>query len=341
MTLLLTNEDIAPLLDPAAVIDELDRTYLSFARGSGVTAPRLDLQAAQNAAGEAYQLGIAGGLSGRYGALRIKSDMTFRGVVDGLPRKEKYCVEPGTYVGLILLFSLDNGELLAILHDGLIQKMRVGADSALGARYLAREDASVLAQQAGFSLVSSTGAGMVNSRLGLPDVGIFSLRDNVDAVRMIARTDAIATDGIEAAVERAKAYEAAGADVIFPDAVRGADDIARIVEAVSIPVRINMGFGIRTRSTNPLMSVPELKRLGVRWISLSRMLPAAAIRGMSEALKVMRESIETGTVADRHDLVAEMSEIQALMDYRSYFEIERRFLSEAHIERKYGTRETQ
>lgn len=144
MTLLLTNKDIAPLLDPVAVIDELDRVYSQFALGTGVTAPRLDLQAEQNSAGKAYQLGIAAGLSGRYGALRIKSDMTFRRLVDGLPRKEKYCVQPGTYMGLILLFSLENGELLAILHDGLIQKMRVGADSALGARYLARADSTVL-----------------------------------------------------------------------------------------------------------------------------------------------------------------------------------------------------
>lgn len=268
---------------------------------------------------------------------------------------------------------------------------------------------ALLAQQAGFSLVSSTGAGLANSRLGMPDVGIFSLRDNVDAVRMIARivdlpvsadaeagygnaatvwyvvrefeaagaasvsiedqvlpkrcghlagkevvperdmtrkieaalsarhsddfliiarTDAIATDGIDGAVARAKAYEAAGADVIFPDAVRNANDIARIVDAVDIPVRINMGFGIRTRATTPLMSVPELQCLGVRWISLSRMLPAAAIRGMSEALKVMRESMKTGDVPERADLVAEMAEIQELMDYRSYFEIEKRFVGE-------------
>ncbi|WP_176475821.1 ornithine cyclodeaminase family protein [Halomonas salipaludis] len=144
MPLLLTNDDIAPLLDPLAVINILDQTYSAFALGTGVTAPRLDLQASKNNAGEAYQLGIAAGLSGRYGALRIKSDMTYRREVAGRPRKEKYCVEPGTYCGLILLFSLENGELLAILHDGLIQKMRVGADSALGARYLAREDAAVL-----------------------------------------------------------------------------------------------------------------------------------------------------------------------------------------------------
>lgn len=144
MTLLLTNEDIAPLLSPLAVVDELDRTYRAFAQGTGVTAPRLDFQATQDNAGQTYQLGIAAGLNGRYGALRIKSDMTYRRMVAGQPRKEKFCIEPGTYMGLILLFSLENGQLLAILHDGLIQKMRVGADSALGVRYMARENAAVM-----------------------------------------------------------------------------------------------------------------------------------------------------------------------------------------------------
>jgi 2-methylisocitrate lyase-like PEP mutase family enzyme len=273
-----------------------------------------------------------------------------------------------------------------------------------------------LAERAGFSLLSTTGAGLVNSRLGLPDVGIFSFRDNVEACRaivssttvpvsadaetgygnaatlhyvvrafedagvsaisiedqlapkrcghvagkevisteemvgkirsavaartsndfmIIARTDAIAIEGIEGAIERAKAYEAAGADAIFPDAVRGQDDIEKIVNAVSIPVRINMGFGIRTRSTTPLMSIQALRSLGVRWVSLSRMLPAAAIHGMQQALEVMRQAMEQDAIVDRPDLVADMSTITDLMGYAEYLEIERRYLPEAQVEQKY------
>ena len=264
-----------------------------------------------------------------------------------------------------------------------------------------------LAERAGFEAVSSTGAGIVNARLGVPDVGFFSLRDNIDAVRfiarsvnvplsadaeagygnaatvhhvvrefeaagaaavsledqtipkrcghvegkrvietaemvgkveaavaarrsdaflVIARTDAIATGGVEEACARARAYAAAGADVIFPDGVRGRDDVARLVEAAGVPVRINMGFGLRTRKTTPLMGLGELKALGVRWVSLSRLLPAAAIRGMERALAAMRESVETGEAVERPDLVADMPDIQALMDYETYFDIERRFV---------------
>lgn len=273
-----------------------------------------------------------------------------------------------------------------------------------------------LAEQAGFSLLSTTGAGLANSRLGVPDVGLFSVRDNLEACRVIvsatslpisadaetgygnaatvhyvvrafeeagvsavsiedqlapkrcghlagkevlptsemvgkirsavdarssedfliiARTDAIAVEGIEGAVARAKAYEAAGADVLFPDAVRGREDIERLIAAVNIPVRINMGFGIRTRSTTPLMPLRELREIGVRWVSLSRLLPAAAINGMRQALAVMREAIEGEVMIERPDLVADMREITELMGYADYMEIERRFLDEAHVARKY------
>src|SRR5690606_14556647 len=121
---------------------------------------------------------------------------------------------------------------------------------------------------------------------------------------IVARTDALAVEGIEGTLERVKAYAAAGADMIFPDAGKTLDDIARIVDAAGIPVGINMGLGIRRRPTPPLIPIPELKRRGVKRISLPRMLPAAAIHGMREALEAMKQSIETGEIVDRPDLVA-------------------------------------
>lgn len=278
-----------------------------------------------------------------------------------------------------------------------------------------------LAEQAGFPLVSTTGAGLANARLGLPDLGLASFRDNLDACRMIsravsvpvsadaetgygnaatvhhvvgefeaagvsavsiedqvspkrcghlagkdviptadmaakiraavaarrsedflivARTDAIAVEGIDGAVARAKAYEAAGADALFPDAVRGRDDIERLVNAVRIPVRINMGFGIRTRATTPLMTIPALRGLGVRWVSLSRMLPAAAIHGMREALAVMREAMTREEIVERPDLVVDMDAIADLMGYADYMAVERAFLPADELRRKYGTGES-
>jgi alanine dehydrogenase len=144
MTLLLTNDDLAQLIVASEFVEELDRAYRAYAAGVGVCPPRIDVQSAALGGGRNYQLGLAVGMADRYAALRIKSDVVFREIVEGRERKNKYCVEPGRYMGLVLVFDRADGALLAILHDGLLQKMRVGADSALGVRYLAREDAATI-----------------------------------------------------------------------------------------------------------------------------------------------------------------------------------------------------
>lgn len=148
-----------------------------------------------------------------------------------------------------------------------------------------------------------------------------------DAFVIVARTDALAVEGIDGATRRAKAYAEAGADMIFPDAVKTPDDIARIVDAAGVPVSINMGFGIRHRPTTPLIPLPELKRLGVKRISLPRMLPAAAINGMRNALSVMQEVIETGEPVDRTDLAVGIEDIMALMGYDDMRALEKKLLA--------------
>jgi 2-methylisocitrate lyase-like PEP mutase family enzyme len=148
-----------------------------------------------------------------------------------------------------------------------------------------------------------------------------------DAFAIIARTDAIALEGIEGAVKRAKAYAEAGADMIFPDAVKSEEEIARLVEGCGIPVTINMGFGIRSRPTTPLFRIPRLKALGVRRISLPRMLPAASIRAMQQALALMRQVVETGEPIDRPDLLAGIEDIMQLMGYEQMRALESRLVS--------------
>ncbi|KRE16724.1 carboxyvinyl-carboxyphosphonate phosphorylmutase [Bosea sp. Root483D1] len=155
---------------------------------------------------------------------------------------------------------------------------------------------------------------------------------------IIARTDALAVEGIDATLERIRAYVAAGADAIFPDAVKTEDQIARVVEAAgSKPVSINMGFGIRPRPTTPLIPLPRLKELGVRRISLPRMLPAAAIKAMQEALSVMRGVMETGIPADRSDLLVGIEEIWNLMGFPAMQALEKQLLTTDHYETKYKT----
>lgn len=150
-----------------------------------------------------------------------------------------------------------------------------------------------------------------------------------------ARTDGIAVEGIEGAIERAKIYAAAGADMIFPDTVRGEDDIKRLVDAVDIPISINIGFGIRSRPTTPLIPVKRLKELGVRRVSVPRMLPAAALKAMENALALLRHTLETGEVVDRPDLLFSIDDIKTLMDYETLERLEEELLLPEQLFRKY------
>ena len=213
-----------------------------------------------------------------------------------------------------------------------------------------------LVEQMGYKTAATTGAGLANSVLGQPDIGILSLMENVDVCRHLARsvsipmmadadtgygnavtvfhtvqyfeeagivginiedqvspkrcgamrgkdvigsremckkieaaikakrdpdfiinarTDAIAVEGIEGAVRRAREYAAAGADMIYPDAIRSEDDVKRILDAVpDTPVNINMGFGVRNRPTSPLI---PLKRLLIG-LGMDRHAPAGLQR---------------------------------------------------------------
>ena len=148
-----------------------------------------------------------------------------------------------------------------------------------------------------------------------------------DAFVIVARTDALAVEGIEGAVRRAKAYAEAGADMIFPDAVRTEDDIKRIVDGAGVPVTVNMGFGIRNRPTTPSFDIRRLKEIGVRRISLPRMLPAAAVHSMGQALKAMREVLATGVAVNREDLLASIEDIWDLMGLEDARRLEANLLS--------------
>src|SRR5690242_1086577 len=94
-----------------------------------------------------------------------------------------------------------------------------------------------------------------------------------DAFAIIARTDALAIEGVDGMLRRARAYAEAGADMIFADAIRSEDQIKRLIDAARVPVTVNMGFGIRSRPTTPQMSFKRLAEIGVRRVSLPRMLP--------------------------------------------------------------------
>jgi 2-methylisocitrate lyase-like PEP mutase family enzyme len=160
-------------------------------------------------------------------------------------------------------------------------------------------------------------------------------RSDPDFVIM-ARTDAAASLGVEAAVERANMYREAGADLLFADALLIVEDIAYFAEHTEGPVCVNMGFGIRARSTTPLLSAKELEDLGVSVMIAPRLLTAAAARGMQLALEVLSESMTTGTVADRGDLLISFEELHDLMGMDEIRALEQRYLAAEQFAGKYG-----
>jgi len=152
---------------------------------------------------------------------------------------------------------------------------------------------------------------------------------------LVARTDAIAVEGLDKAIERARLYAAAGADMIFPDAVRSEDQIRRFVDEVPVPLSINMGLGIRSRATTPLIPIPQLQAMGVARVSLPRMLTAAAIAGMRQALALMTESADSGVVMDRPDLLVGIEEIMSLIGDDDIGAMEQRYLLPEQLQKKY------
>ncbi|MPZ87219.1 MAG: ornithine cyclodeaminase family protein [Nitriliruptorales bacterium] len=141
--LLLRNADVQTVLDMPTTIQALRAGYADLAAGEAAYIPRIDLYAPTSRDDDYYRWGSMTGSCRTYGVLatRIKSDVV--SWPEGRT-EEKYCVEPGTYSGIILLYSTDNGEPLALVQDGYLQHMRVGGSAGIGVDALAREDAATL-----------------------------------------------------------------------------------------------------------------------------------------------------------------------------------------------------
>lgn len=142
---------------------------------------------------------------------------------------------------------------------------------------------------------------------------------------ILARTDAAATEGVEAAIERANAYAGEGADLLFADALLSVGDIERFAAAARVPVLVNMGFGIRSRRTTPQLSLPQLRDLGVSVAIYPRMLTAAAIMGMKRALDAFGADCRAGKTSDRDDLLVSFEELNGLIGLDEISELEAKY----------------
>ncbi len=145
MALFLNNDDVKSLLTMEITMAALEKSYTQMIRGEAVCRPRIDLLIPTSDPQKFYTWGtMEGGSASGYFAIRMKSDISYETEYRGTRTREKYCMEPGTFCALIFLFRVDNGEPLAIINDGYLQHMRVGADCGIGVKYIAREDAEVV-----------------------------------------------------------------------------------------------------------------------------------------------------------------------------------------------------
>ncbi len=156
-----------------------------------------------------------------------------------------------------------------------------------------------------------------------PNKAIVTLEEMVDRVKaavdaksdesfvVMARTDALAVEGMGSAVERAIACVEAGADMIFPEAINTLEQYKEFTSAVNVPVLANITeFG-----ATPLFTTGELATAGVKLA----LYPLSAFRAMSlAALKVYQELLNTGTQQGVVDIMQTRMELYDFLDYHSY-----------------------
>jgi methylisocitrate lyase len=126
-----------------------------------------------------------------------------------------------------------------------------------------------------------------------------------------ARTDAAAVNGLDDAIDRARAYADAGADLIFPEAMNGEADFERLRAAVDVPILANMTeFG-----KSPLLTVETLANLGVNVV----IYPVTLLRLAMHAANAGLDAIAgAGTQAGLLDQMQHRRDLYDLLDYESY-----------------------
>lgn len=264
-----------------------------------------------------------------------------------------------------------------------------GAPNALAARIM---------ESVGFEVVLFTGAGFANSYLGVPDMGLTSVKEVVDqvaamrdaidipiladgdtgfgnalnarrTVRMmeragangllledqvfpkrcghfedksvvsksemvqklkaavdarqtdmliLARTDARAMEGLDSALDRARAYLEAGADVLFVEAPQSLEELARIPKEVPASHLCNMVYGGKT----PIPSQKQLAAMGFAVIAYANAALQASMLAMQNVMRHLREH---GSLEGVESAVIPFHDRQKFVDYARYVELEKRY----------------
>jgi 2,3-dimethylmalate lyase len=262
-----------------------------------------------------------------------------------------------------------------------------------------------LVEQGGFSAVYATGAGISNSLLGLPDLGLATMTEILEQVRritdavevpviadidtgygnpvnayrtvaaferagtaalqiedqispkkcghfagketvpvdemvakiriaqearsengplIIARTDAVATEGFESAIQRGLRYREAGADIIFVEAPESIEEVEQVPKRIDAPLLINMTEGGKT----PALSAPELQQLGYKIVIFPNALMRTAAFAVRNAISVLRD---TGSSASFEDVMLSWEDRQNAVNIEYYKSLEETFVTNVKV----------
>ena len=220
-------------------------------------------------------------------------------------------------IGLVSMTEV--AEVIALVRDRVATPMIVDADTGYG-NALNAERTMRLFERAGASAIQLEDQSFPKRCGHLADKGLISAREMagkikcaVDARRsretlVIARTDAIAVEGFDKALERARLYAEAGADMLFVEAPPSGDALARLPKELgsALPLMANMVEGGKT----PLKSAAELEAMGFALV----IFPGAVVRMIARAARDLYRAVVThGTSQPVRERMYDFDELNAVI----------------------------
>lgn len=145
-----------------------------------------------------------------------------------------------------------------------------------------------------------------------------------------ARTDARSVAGLDAVIERGKAYAEAGADYVYVEAPQSLEELKLIVKSIPAPIALNIIPGGRT----PPFTLQQLEEAGVKYLSLPMIALYPAAKAIREALRIFIETKDLGKLAEMGVTWSEFNEIVGMRKWRR---LELEYSTEQDLIARYGT----
>src|SRR5262247_793627 len=144
--LLLKDDDVQKVLTMPMTLEALDETQKEIVKGNAASMGRIDVYLPCERPENYYRWALMTGGAKRDGFVvaRMLSDIVSWPGEKGNQRENKHCIQPGTYFGMLIMFSARDGMPVAFINDGFLQHMRVAGGAGLGVKYLARQDSHVV-----------------------------------------------------------------------------------------------------------------------------------------------------------------------------------------------------